>query len=68
MNQDIKANVLKHERPEDAGHMRSLPRRSLRERQRQPEKVKGYFKPPTMRYAAEKGRWLGAGVITAAVG
>ena len=52
LNQDIKANVFKHERPEDAEHMRSLLRRAMRERQRQPEKVKGYFKPPTVRYAA----------------
>jgi len=49
LNQDIKANVFKHERPEDAEHMRSLLRRALRERQRQPEKVIGYFQHP---YAA----------------
>lgn len=52
LNQDIKANVFKHERPEDAEHMRSLLRRALRERQRQPEKVIGYFQHPDVRYAA----------------
>jgi len=52
LNQDIKANVFKHERPEDAQHMQGLLSKAMRQRQRTPEKVKSYFQHPDVRYAA----------------
>ena len=52
LNQDLKANVFKHERPEDAAHMQALLSRALRQRQRKPHLIKGYFQHPDVRYAA----------------
>lgn len=52
LNQDVKANVFKHERPVDAEHLQKLLNRALRQRQRRPEKVMGYFQHPDVRYAA----------------
>lgn len=52
LNQDVKANVFKHERPTDAKHMQQLLIKALRQRQRQPQKVRGYFQHPDVRYAA----------------
>jgi len=52
LNQDVKANVFKHERPVDAEHMRKLLSRAMRQRQRKPETVRNYFQHPDVRYAA----------------
>jgi len=52
LNQDVKANVFKHERPLNAEHMQGLLSKAMRQRQRKPEKVMGYFQHPDVRYAA----------------
>lgn len=52
LNQDVKASVFKHERPTDCEHMQKLLSRAMRDRQRKPEKVMGYFQHPHVRYAA----------------
>ena len=52
LNQDVKANVFKHERPVDAEHMQKLLIKTMRQRQRKPETVKNYFQHPDVKYAA----------------
>jgi transposase len=52
LNQDVKANVFKHERPMNAEHMQGLLSKAMRQRQRKPETVKAYFQHPDVRYAA----------------
>ncbi len=52
LNQDVKANVFKHERPVDAGHMQKLLSRAMRQRRKRPATVANYFQHPAVRYAA----------------
>jgi transposase len=52
LNQDVKANVFKHERPVDAKHMQRLLSKAMRQRQKRPATVINYFQHPDVRYAA----------------
>lgn len=52
LNQDLKANVFKDERPKSQAHLVKQVRGFLYSRQKQPHKVSGYFQAPSVRYAA----------------
>jgi transposase len=51
LNQDVKTNTIRKERPKDIAQMIKNLRRYLRNKQRKPEKVKAYFKAEPVRYA-----------------
>jgi len=52
LNQDLKANVFKVERPKNQAGLIQQVRGFLFSRQKQPDKVAGYFQAPSVRYAA----------------
>jgi len=52
LNQDLKANVFKVERPKNQAHLIQQVRGFLFSRQKEPHKIAGYFQAPSVRYAA----------------
>lgn len=52
LNQDVKTNAVGCKRPRHKGEFMGNVRRYLWSTQRRPEKVKGYFHHPSVRYAA----------------
>jgi transposase len=52
LNQDVKTNAVGRKRPRDRVELMSNVRRYLWSTQRRPKKVRRYFNPPSVRYAA----------------
>lgn len=52
LNQDVKTNAVGRQRPRTAPELVGNVRRFLRSTQRRPEKVRRYFRHPSVRYAA----------------
>ena len=52
LNQDVKTNAVGRKRPRDKTELMSNVRRHLWSTQRQPQKVRRYFRHPSVRYAA----------------
>lgn len=52
LNQDVKTNAVGRQRPRDKGELMGNVRRYLWSTQRRPQKVRSYFRHPSVRYAA----------------
>ena len=52
LNQDVKANVFKHERAVDAEPVQKLQIKTMWQRQRKTETAKNDFQHPDVKYAA----------------